>query len=45
MGIVTDIAEARKLKEFIKGLIEAANKANSLRFARWEAIANRSQIK
>jgi hypothetical protein len=38
---VTDIAEARALKEFTKRLIEAANKANALRFARWQAIANK----
>lgn len=38
---VADIAEARAKREANKALIEAAYKANALRFAQWEAIANR----
>lgn len=45
IATVTDIAEAQALKEFTKRLIEAANKANTLRFTRWEAIANKETIK
>jgi hypothetical protein len=43
MKDIASIAEARERKEFIKRLIEAANKANALRFSRWQAIANRSK--
>jgi len=43
MKNVVNIAEARERKEFIKRLIVAANKANALRFSRWQAIANRSK--
>lgn len=42
---VSDIAVARTKREFIKSLIVAANKANTLRFARWEEIANREKPK
>jgi hypothetical protein len=43
IATVTDIAEARALREFTKRLIEAANKANAERFRRWEAIANKGR--
>lgn len=43
MSNVADIAIARAQREFIKRLIDAANRVNALRFARWNEIVNREK--